>query len=112
MLNLFVNAADATATVSPGDREVTIRSEKVDDQVRVLVSDNGIGLTPDVAARMFDPFFTTKSNGLGMGLAINRTIMDAHGGHIWASANSGHGVTVTLSLPARAPARTPASRKA
>jgi signal transduction histidine kinase len=112
MLNLFVNAADATATVSPGDREVTIRSEKVDDQVRVLVSDNGIGLTPDVAARMFDPFFTTKSNGLGMGLAINRTIMDAHGGHIWASANSGRGVTVTLSLPARAPARTPASRKA
>jgi signal transduction histidine kinase len=105
VLNLFINAADATAPVSDRAREVTIRTETVDGHVRVLVSDNGVGLTPDVAARMFDPFFTTKNNGLGMGLAINRTILEAHGGQIWACANSDRGTTVAFSIAAR-PSRT------
>jgi signal transduction histidine kinase len=99
VLNLFVNAADATALVSGREREMTIRTEVVDGQVRVLVSDNGVGLTRDVAAKMFDPFFTTKTSGLGMGLAINRTIMDAHGGNLWAFANGDHGSTVGFSIP-------------
>jgi signal transduction histidine kinase len=105
VVNLLVNAADATATGSSSEREVTVRTEAADGQVRVLVSDNGIGLTTDVAARMFDPFFTTKANGLGMGLAINRTILEAHGGKIWATPNGDRGTTVAFSLPVRPPVK-------
>jgi signal transduction histidine kinase len=99
VLNLVVNAIDATADVAEEPRQILLRSERSRSQVRVTVSDTGVGLTPEVASRMFDPFYTTKRNGLGMGLAINRTIVQAHGGRMWAAPNRGRGASVAFSLP-------------
>ena len=105
MLNLLVNAMDAVANAPTGERHVMARTQKSpsnDGGSRVTVRDNGIGLTAEVAAKMFDPFFTTKLHGLGMGLAINRTIVNAHGGQLGAAANSpgdGGGTSVWFDLP-------------
>ena len=66
----------------------------------MAVQDSGEGLDPAKADHVFDPFFTTKADGMGMGLSICRTIMDAHDGRIWASANDGPGATFRFSLPA------------
>ena len=99
VLNLLVNAADATATVFDRERTVTLRTCRAGKELRLLLSDNGVGIAPEVAARMFDPFFTTKPSGLGMGLAISRTIIEAHGGQIWATPNPELGATIGFSLP-------------
>jgi len=65
----------------------------------VRVTDCGTGVTPDDAEHIFEPFFTTKSNGMGMGLAISRTIIEAHGGEIWLKSNAMDGTTFTFILP-------------
>ena len=72
--------------------------------VLVTVRDCGIGMKPEDLDRMFDAFFTTKPRGMGMGLSISRSIIEAHGGRIWATPNDGPGLTVQFSLPAEAPA--------
>jgi two-component system sensor kinase FixL len=71
-----------------------------DDAVVVTVSDSGPGISRDNLPNLFEPFFTTKSNGMGMGLAISRSIVELHGGRIWAENRVGHGATFYVSLPA------------
>lgn len=100
VLNIIINAMDANAGMPDGSRHVVIRSELSGRNVRVAVRDTGIGLTPEIAARMFDPFFTTKPNGLGMGLAINQAIIEAHSGDLHAEPNEERGATVEFWLPA------------
>jgi signal transduction histidine kinase len=86
LLNLAGNAMDAMMQ-SSGRRELIVRAEKKgDSQIQVSVEDSGPGISPEVAARMFDPFFSTKAQGTGMGLAICRSIVEAHGGKLWATA--------------------------
>ncbi|HTJ57533.1 MAG TPA: PAS domain S-box protein [Devosiaceae bacterium] len=101
LINLLVNAMDAMATVEGRPRELIIRSQWYrGDQVLVAVQDSGVGIDPQGARELFDAFFTTKPTGMGMGLSICRSIVESHGGSIWASCNSGPGATLQFTLPA------------
>jgi two-component system sensor kinase FixL len=83
-------------------RELVIHSEMLGDkEIRVTVEDHGTCLTPEVAARMFDPFFSTKAQGTGMGLAICRSIVEAHDGRIWASKPANNGTMVHFTIRVR-----------
>jgi PAS domain S-box-containing protein len=100
ILNLLINGIEAMAAVMDRPRELLIRSHQHEgDQVLVAVRDAGMGLDPEQMARLFDAFFTTKPGGMGMGLAISRTIIEAHGGRLWATMNDGPGATFQLTLP-------------
>ncbi|HYV66436.1 MAG TPA: MASE1 domain-containing protein [Myxococcales bacterium] len=100
ILNLLVNAIDATAEVTDGDRTIVVRSEANGDElVHVAVQDRGTGLREGVRERVFEPFFTTKPAGMGMGLSIAKSIIEAHGGVIWATNNPTRGATFHFSLP-------------
>jgi C4-dicarboxylate-specific signal transduction histidine kinase len=85
LLNLIMNSIEAMRGVAERARELTVSSTVEPRSVRVSVKDTGAGLDPTVAERMFQPFFTTKSDGLGVGLAICRSIVEAHGGRLWVS---------------------------
>jgi len=105
IINLVINAVEAMESVSDRPRELTIRSGRHDtDWVFLAVADSGIGITDADAERMFTPFFTTKSSGMGMGLSICRSIMEAHGGRLWATKASPHGTTFQFTLPVNADA--------
>ena len=94
ILNLVMNGVEAMSTVEEGRRELVIRTQNDEaDQVRVIVGDSGIGLDPQGMERIFDAFFTTKPAGMGMGLSISRSIVQSHGGRLWAVANDGVGTT-------------------
>jgi C4-dicarboxylate-specific signal transduction histidine kinase len=100
LLNLVLNGIEAMHGVTDRPRELRIRSRRQDaDAVLVAVQDAGSGLDPQSMARLFDPFFTTKPGGIGLGLSISRTIIEAHGGRLWATPNDGPGATVQFSLP-------------
>jgi signal transduction histidine kinase len=100
ILNLVLNGIEAMETVSDRSRVIAIRSEQNEaQQVRVTVADCGVGFSADSADRLFDTFFTTKSGGLGMGLSICRSIIELHGGHIWAESNVPHGAIIQFTLP-------------
>jgi PAS domain S-box-containing protein len=100
MINLVINGIEAMESVVDRSRELVIRSCKDDgDQLIVTVTDCGIGISPEVAEHLFDPFYTTKSGGLGMGLSICRSIVEAHGGRISARRNDGVGTTFQVALP-------------
>jgi PAS domain S-box-containing protein len=99
LLNLAVNAMEAMAAVA-GDRTLEIRAQAAGrDGVLVRVRDSGIGLSAAEAARVFDAFYTTKPEGMGMGLAICRSIVEAHGGRLWMTANEGPGATFAFTIP-------------
>jgi len=97
-LNLFTNACDAMTTNPPRDRRLTVETKLEGACVRVAISDAGCGL-PSESGRIFEPFFTTKTHGLGLGLPICRTIINAHGGRMWAVSNPDRGTTFHLELP-------------
>jgi signal transduction histidine kinase len=100
LLNLITNALDALRPVKDRPRFLRIRTDKPDARtVRVAVQDTGVGVDPQQAEHLFQAFFTTKPNGLGMGLSISRSIVEAHGGRLWATPNDGPGVTFQFTLP-------------
>ena len=99
-LNLLMNAFDAMSEVPTAGRQVIMRLDgDGPDMAKITISDSGIGLTPDTLSQMFTAFYTTKSRGLGMGLAISQSIIDAHGGRIWAENNAERGATFYFTLP-------------
>jgi signal transduction histidine kinase len=108
ILNLIMNGVDAMGTIKDRPRGLAIKSESPrPSDVLVLVQDAGTGIGPGNMNRIFDPFFTTKSNGMGMGLFICRSIIEAHGGRLWASAGVPHGAIFHVVLPgAASPSRT------
>jgi signal transduction histidine kinase len=100
ILNLVVNAIDAMSGMSDRHRTLTVVSGYADEKaVRIEVRDSGPGLDPHTADRLFEAFHTTKADGLGMGLAISRSIVEAHGGRLWAMANEPHGAVFQFTLP-------------
>jgi predicted ATPase/signal transduction histidine kinase/GAF domain-containing protein len=100
ILNLVMNGIEALQPITDRPRELVIRSEQADAQhVRITVTDCGVGFSADSADRLFNTFFTTKSSGLGMGLSICRSIIELHGGRIWAVPNVPHGATFQFTLP-------------
>jgi C4-dicarboxylate-specific signal transduction histidine kinase len=102
MVNLIMNAVDATRAISEGPREIIIRSAEEADCVVVSVEDSGTGLTPDQLDRIFEPFFTTKAQGIGMGLSISRSIIESHSGKLSASNRRPRGARFELKLPTAA----------
>jgi signal transduction histidine kinase len=104
LMNLIMNSIDAMKGVD-GTRELVIKSQPgEDEQVLVSVSDTGVGLPPQQADQIFNAFFTTKPHGTGMGLRISRSIVESHGGRLWAADNSPRGASFCLTLPTKAEA--------
>ncbi|HEX6729331.1 MAG TPA: ATP-binding protein, partial [Pyrinomonadaceae bacterium] len=102
LMNLMLNGIEAMSGTD-GNGELTIRSRREDGQVVVSVSDTGVGLPADKLDQIFLSFFTTKPAGTGMGLSISRSIVESHGGQLWASNNNGRGATFHFTLPIEAP---------
>jgi len=101
LMNLMLNSIEAMRETGG---VLTVKSElHQDGRVLISVSDTGEGLPAEKASEIFSAFFTTKPQGSGMGLAISRTIIESHGGHLWATANDGRGATFHFSLPTAAP---------
>jgi signal transduction histidine kinase len=100
LLNLIMNAMDAMRAVSDRMRVLSIRIEEQDSgSIIVIVQDSGAGVDPDHLSRIFEAFYTTKAEGIGMGLTISRSIIEAHDGRLWAVANDGPGSTFCFTLP-------------
>jgi PAS domain S-box-containing protein len=100
ILNLVMNGVEAMASVADRPRELLIYSQQHEsDKVLVAVRDSGTGLHSENLDRLFEPFFSTKPKGMGMGLAISRSIIESHGGRLWAVPNDGPGVTFEFALP-------------
>jgi PAS domain S-box-containing protein len=103
IVNLLLNSLEAMPAVDGRARHVTVRTaQRSDHSVEVVVEDSGSGLAPAIAEKMFEPFFTMKAAGLGMGLTISRSIIEAHGGRIWAANNPDCGTQVHVVLPSTA----------
>ena len=100
ILNLVLNGIEAMRAVRDRQRLLLIRSKPHESgEVLVAVQDSGIGLDPESMERLFEPFYTTKPEGMGMGLSISRSIIEAHGGRLWARVNDGLGATFQFTLP-------------
>ena len=100
LLNLVMNGIQAMAAVSDRRRELAISiSPAGPEYVQVTIEDTGPGLDPAIVQRIFDPFFTTKPDGLGLGLSISRSIIEAHGGQLWASLRAPHGTAFHFTIP-------------
>jgi signal transduction histidine kinase len=99
LLNLLLNSLQAVTPQPKDRRHVIVRTERRERRVEVVVTDTGVGIPHDQLSRIFEPFFTTKGEGLGVGLSIVRTIIDAHGGQVSAENNEGPGATVRFWLP-------------
>ncbi len=104
LLNLCANAIDAMHEVMDRPRRLSIQTKAHEERaVVVAVEDSGLGFDENQMERLFETFYTTKPAGLGMGLSICRSIIEAHGGRLWAQANDGPGVTFRFSLPVEGP---------
>jgi C4-dicarboxylate-specific signal transduction histidine kinase len=100
ILNLLLNAADAMAGIEDRPRTLRVRTEMHgSDKVKLLVQDAGVGLDPRAMEKLFEAFHTTKAHGLGIGLAISRSIIESHKGQLWAMPNEGPGATFGFSIP-------------
>jgi len=99
ILNLLRNATDAMSAVDDRPRELFVTTELAGEEVHFKVRDAGIGIDPAAAQRLFEPFYTTKENGMGIGLSLSRSIIEAHEGRLWTMANDGPGATFAFSLP-------------
>ena len=99
VLNLILNAVEAMGSVETGARELLICTEQENMGALVAVHDCGPGIDPTHLERVFEPFYTTKSSGTGLGLSICRSIIDAHGGRLWAEANKPRGALFQFTLP-------------
>jgi PAS domain S-box-containing protein len=103
IINLIMNGSEAMQTVMDRPRELVIRSRQDEaQQVLLTVTDRGVGISTEDADRLFNAFFTTKSSGMGMGLSICRSIVEDHGGRLWATANIPHGAAFQFTLPTNA----------
>jgi C4-dicarboxylate-specific signal transduction histidine kinase len=100
LLNLIINAIEAMRDVGEEERELLISARNEPDGVSVEVRDSGPGFAPAPLERVFEPFYTTKPEGMGIGLSICRSIIEAHGGRLWASANVPSGASFQFALPA------------
>lgn len=99
-LNLILNAIEAMSETTEGKRELLIQTARADaESIRVSITDSGPGLSAEGLARLFEPFYTTKSGGLGVGLSICRSIIVAHGGRLWATANEPRGAVFQFTVP-------------
>jgi PAS domain S-box-containing protein len=100
ILNLIANAIDAMKSIHQHPRELSISSRATDDgQILITVRDCGMGVEPNILENVFKAFFTTKKEGMGLGLSISRTIVEAHGGRMWALSNNDQGATFQFTLP-------------
>ena len=100
ILNLMMNGIEAMSSIGDGSRRLLIKTQRDDSQkVLISVTDFGIGLDPKRAEHLFEAFFTTKREGMGMGLSISRSIIEAHGGRLWATPNAGPGATFQFTVP-------------
>jgi signal transduction histidine kinase len=100
IVNLVINGIEAMHAITDRARELVIRSEQNDaQQVQVTVTDCGVGFSEENAQRIFDAFFTTKSCGMGMGLSICRSIIEAHRGRVWAASIGAQGAVIRITLP-------------
>jgi signal transduction histidine kinase len=100
ILNLVRNASDSMSTVEDRARELLIRTEPDGaGAARLSVTDVGVGLSAQAATRVFEPFYTTKSDGMGIGLSVSRSIIEAHSGKLWAIPNEGPGATFAFTVP-------------
>jgi PAS domain S-box-containing protein len=105
LMNLMINGIDAMKDLD-GARELAIKSQNAEnDEIRVSVNDTGVGLPPHLADQIFNAFFTTKPHGTGMGLSISRSIVESHGGRLWAANNSPRGASFCFALPTNAEAK-------
>jgi C4-dicarboxylate-specific signal transduction histidine kinase len=103
ILNLIMNGFDAMTGISDRPRQVFIKSSRDSESVLVQVQDSGNGWDEQHSTAIFDPFFTTKKDGIGMGLTISRSIIENHGGRLWAERGTPHGAILKLSLPVTRP---------
>ncbi len=99
LLNLILNGIDAMSTITDRPRELRIKSARHPDGVLIQVHDSGEGVDPEQADHIFEPFFTTKPYGIGMGLSVGRSIVEAHGGRLWFTAESPHGTVFQFNVP-------------
>ena len=101
LLNLVVNAMDSIDSGGNGQRRVVVRTRRSPEEIELSVSDDGHGIDTANLPKIFDAFYSTKPDGIGLGLAIARTIVDAHAGRIWVDGSAGHGATFHVALPLR-----------
>lgn len=99
ILNFTMNAIEALADVEAGTRELLVSAAAAENRITVSVRDSGVGVPPAMIERIFEAFYTTKPNGMGMGLAISRSIIEAHGGKVYAAPNFPHGTVFGFTLP-------------
>ena len=99
MLNLLLNGAQAMDAVEPESRVLVVRSSTDDGELLVSVEDRGVGLDEETKEEIFEPFFTTRSSGVGMGLSINRSIIEFRGGWLWVTQNPDRGATFHFTIP-------------
>jgi signal transduction histidine kinase len=99
LLNLIRNATEAMRDTPPEDRQLAVRARSHENLIEVTVCDKGRGISEEAQPRIFEAFYSTKPDGMGMGLAVSRSIIESHGGRIWVSPNADRGVAFHFTLP-------------